>query len=56
MYAITAVVTDSTGVCHQLPTFFLDENVQGIVSEDHARRIAALVIRNPAAYITAVRL
>ena len=44
MYAITAqlLTTDVSGYAgsRQIPTFYLDERVQGIVSEDHARRIA----------------
>lgn len=30
----------------QLPTFFLDSNVQGIVDADHAKRIAATMIQS----------
>jgi hypothetical protein len=52
MYAITATVetvsiSSTSGEWHgtrQVPTFFLDEDVQGIVSADHAARIAADVI------------
>lgn len=47
MLAITAQRAtrrgDYTG-SEQVPTFYLDENVQGIVSEDHAKRIAADII------------
>ena len=44
MYAVTATVeTDSKGGysgVRQIPTFYLDERVQGIVSENHAEIIA----------------
>ena len=43
MYAITAQLLTSDGDytgSKQIPTFYLDERVQGIVSEEHARRIA----------------
>ena len=44
MYAVTAVVEyrDEHGNLrsHSLPTFYLDERVQGIVNEEHAERIA----------------
>jgi hypothetical protein len=42
-YAIFATATRETDFgtsTRTLPTFYLHENVQGIVSEDHARRIA----------------
>lgn len=43
LYAVTATrIVD--GAVEQVPTFFLDEDVQGIVSESHARRVAAKVI------------
>ncbi len=29
---------------HQIPTFYLDENVQGIVNKDHAEKIARTII------------
>jgi hypothetical protein len=52
MYAITATVeTIEFGLgelawhgTRQVPTFYLDEDVQGIVSAGHATRIAADVI------------
>jgi hypothetical protein len=48
MYAITATVTreQSNGYVsnRQVPTFYLAENVQGITSEEHARRIALAII------------
>jgi hypothetical protein len=51
MYAITATVETTvhskSGDWHgarQIPTFYLDENVQGIVSEAHAERIAREII------------
>jgi hypothetical protein len=43
MYSITATVTrtvDGWTSTHSLPTFYLHPSVQGIVSEDHAARIA----------------
>ncbi len=52
MYAITATVTHHTKDANmqrtqkvvQIPTFYLDENVQGIVSVEHAERIAKRII------------
>lgn len=49
MYAITATVhfADADGVWthhRDVPTFYLHRNVQGIMSEDHARRVAEDVI------------
>jgi hypothetical protein len=50
MYAITATVSEENKdgwiSTRQVPTFYLDEAVQGIVSADHAERIARDVI-NP---------
>lgn len=48
LYAIVARVTiydrttpgQTSFVCQSLPTFYLDSDVQGIVSADHAERIA----------------
>jgi len=43
MYAITATVSHYDGQyrgLRQIPTFYLNENVQGIKNEDHARVIA----------------
>ena len=48
MYIITACING-----RQLPTFCLDKDVHGIVSEDHAERIARELV-GPDAYITAV--
>lgn len=39
MYAVTATVNGK-----QIPAFYLDENVQGIVDEDQARQIAEQII------------
>ena len=39
MYAVSAVING-----RQIPTFYLLTNVQGIVSEAHAARIAAQVV------------
>ena len=43
-YAIVATrretMADGTEVWRQVPTFYLDPNVQGIVSAEHACRIA----------------
>lgn len=50
MYVISATVKvkteDGYSKIIQIPTFFLDENIQGIVDREHARKIAAQVI-NP---------
>jgi hypothetical protein len=50
MYAITASVLDYTqsvnGECRQIPTFYLDETVQGILNENQARHIAVQIL-NP---------
>lgn len=43
IYAVTAVVT-LAGRSRQVPTFYLNADVQGIVDADHARRIAEDVI------------
>lgn len=49
-YAITATlsvkgtVREDWSRTRQVPTFFLDPRVQGIVSEDHAKRIALDII------------
>lgn len=65
MYAISAhVVTRADGdgwrATRQMPTFYLDESVQGIVSEDHARRIAKHILDPYGMYeelhVTAVKL
>jgi len=43
MYQIQATLTKATEagfMIKQIPTFYLDPGVQGIVSADHARRIA----------------
>lgn len=49
-YAIHATLchTDRQGwsTTYQIPTFYLDSNVQGITSAEHAERIAASII-NP---------
>lgn len=48
MYAITATVSrttiDSWTSTRQVPTFYLDESVQGIVSAEHAEQIARGII------------
>jgi hypothetical protein len=48
MYAITAAIefrgSDGWNHARQVPTFYLNRNVQGIVSEDHARSIAEDII------------
>ena len=49
MYGIQATVSRRDGQwegTRQVPTFYLDERVQGIVSEDHAAEIARDII-NP---------
>lgn len=49
-YAISVVVSrqlpDGWTRTRQLPTFFLDERVQGIVSKEHAEKIARNLIRD----------
>jgi hypothetical protein len=51
MYAVTASVTRKVGkwssTTHS-PTFFLDSNVQGIVSVNHAERIALRMVQDMA--------
>lgn len=47
LYAITANVSrerDGWSGSRQIPTFYLDENVQGIMSEAGARNIAQTII------------
>jgi hypothetical protein len=47
MYAVSATIAYQDGAWHRTystPTFYLDERAQGIVDEDHARRIAVGVI------------
>jgi hypothetical protein len=64
MWAIQAQVCherDGWKASTQVPTFYLDENVQGIISEEHAVKVATSII-NPTAdadlgvYVTAVKL
>ena len=45
IYCITATV-ERKGITSQLPTFYLDNRVQGIMNEAHARFIAEEII-NP---------
>lgn len=52
IYAINGTIVHSSlrknGVyktTHQIPTFYLDSNVQGIVSEDHAVKVALDIFR-----------
>lgn len=52
MYIVNATLTHHTNdqncvsvdVVKQIPTFFLDENVQGIVNDKHAEEIAKQII------------
>lgn len=48
MYAVTGTITNTTAdewmTTRQVPTFYLDEAVQGIVSAEHAERIARSII------------
>ena len=47
MYAVQATVETVRGVwtgMRQIPTFYLDESVQGIVSEEHAKTVALDVL------------
>ena len=49
MYAVQATVETVRGVwtgMKQIPTFYLDESVQGIVSEEHAQRVALDILRS----------
>lgn len=49
MFIVQATITRTTNAytrTSQIPTFFLDENVQGIVDENHAKQIAISII-NP---------
>jgi len=49
MWAITATVTyycEGWQTTRQVPTFYLNENVQGILTEAHAKRITHTII-NP---------
>lgn len=68
MYAIQATYSHRTpdgwnGV-RQIPTFYLDENVQGIVDEAHAEKIARDILSaavrelpvDDALHVTAVKL
>ncbi len=67
MYAIQAVVSrsipdsqhDETS-SRALPTFYLDEKVQGITDGDHAARIALTILdpwdEMPGIHITATRI
>ena len=48
-WQIVAQVTRNTkdgAVTTQIPTFFLFSNIQGILNEDHAKRVARTII-NP---------
>lgn len=48
MYCIVATILrtypDGSTSTIQVPTFFLDENVHGIVNKDHAKNIAREII------------
>jgi hypothetical protein len=48
MYAITATITTTTddtwSATRQIPTFYLDESVQGILSEASAERVARRIL------------
>lgn len=64
MYAITAQIEtekDSWTGSRQVPTFFLDENVQGFMDEAGAVRVATEIIRatgdyNNYVHVTAVKI
>jgi hypothetical protein len=48
-YVITASVTEETeegSITRQIPTFILNEDIQGITNHEHAKNIAETVI-NP---------
>lgn len=47
MYAVTASVTRTNGTTwstRQIPTFYLNCDVQGITDSDHARKIAKEIV------------
>lgn len=44
IYAVQASVVTTNGVARQVPTFFLDSTVQGIVNGEHAARIGRDVL------------
>lgn len=46
MYAIQAQAVINGTMSVQIATFYLDENVQGITDEFHARVIAESILRN----------
>ncbi len=49
IYGVTATVAskrDGWTTTHQVPTFYLDSAVQGILSKEHAKTIAADIV-NP---------
>jgi hypothetical protein len=54
MYIVQATLVEKTkngSITHQIPTFFLEESVQGLVSESHAAKIAESILNptnNPA--------
>ena len=63
MYAITVNIVMREGNwnrCGSLPTFYLDENVQGITDERHAEMIARTIVdplgRYDECYIQAVKV
>ena len=66
MFACSATITytDADGWTHSrsTPTFYLDERAQGIIDEDHARKIALIVVDPTATFpasqitVTAVKL
>ena len=46
-YLISGTVTETRGkyrVCHPIPSFYLNGDVQGIVDESHAVKIASGVV------------
>lgn len=46
-YTVTATITKQTPhgtITKQIPTFYLDSDVQGIVSAEHAKKIARTII------------
>jgi len=55
LYQVQAAVTVNHGTWYHtaiLPTFYLDANVQGIVTREQASRIAREIVRDPEARIT----
>lgn len=55
MYVVHVIRHTESDGSYQVPLFYLDENVQGIVSENHAQRIALRIVGDNCT-ITAVKV